>query len=177
MSFKVDYKLEDIKRLLNKKHLLIIGKTDTDRRNCINKVIETTDFTVFRFPKKMKTIYDYLAFVKQEKLYNPWHESKGSYNTNQILDFHYDWISENSNSLIIMEEFDSMEDAWKIELVKKFVDILENRKKGDKNIHLIISQNNENNLIEELSQKIYIKEKERRTKRQIIEQHLEFIDL
>jgi hypothetical protein len=169
--------IEKTKNILNKKHLLIVGKSESERQSLINKIIETTNFEPFRFPKNMKSIYDYIDFIKKEKLYKPWYQKKGNFNTNQILDFHWDWISDNNNSLIIMEEFDSMEEIWKIELLRIYLNEIENRKKGEKNIHLIISQERENELIEKLSKVISMRENERRTEKQIVEQNLELIEI
>ena len=159
--------------LLNKKHLLVIGKTETERRKFINELISKSNFETFRFPSKMNSFEQYLDFVKTQNLYRPWYDAK-SYNGNQILDFHWDWISEN-HSLVVMEEIDLFENSWKIELLKTYLNELENRKKGEKKIHLIISQENENGLLNELSEALLIRENEKRTKRQIVEQNLELI--
>jgi hypothetical protein len=169
--------IERVEKLLNKKHLLILGKSESERKTFINKIVETTDFAVFRFPKGMKSIYDYLDFTKKEKLHKAWYQTKGNFNTNQILDFHWDWITENDNSLIIMEEFDSMEETWKIELLRIYLNEIENRKKGEKKIHLILSQENENGLIEKIAKVIDKRDNERRTEVQIVEQNLEKINI
>lgn len=70
-----------------------------------------------------------------------------------------------------------MEKSWKIELLRIYLNEIENRKKREKKIHLIISQTNENGLINELSEVINIREGEKRTRKQIIEQNLEIIHL
>lgn len=169
--------IERVGKILNKKHLLILGKSESERKIFIDKIVETTNFTVFRFPKGIKSIYDYLDFIKKEKLYKAWYQTKGSFTTNQILDFHWDWITENDNSLIIMEEYDSMEETWKIELLRIYLNEIENRKKGEKKIHLILSQENENGLIEKLAKVIDRKDNERRTEVQIVAQNLERINI
>lgn len=167
--------IEKAKNLLKKKHLLIVGKSEIERRQFINDLIIAVNFEVFRSPPKMKSIYDYRDFIKQEKLYEPWYKAK-RYSVDQILDFHMDWIAEN-NSLVIMEEFEHMEESWRIELVRIYLNQIENRKKGEKKIHLVISQENENGLMEQLAKRIHLGDKERRTERQIIEQNLALIDL
>ena len=168
--------IEQAKNILNKKHLLIIGKSETERQKFINSLITEVNFEMFRAPSKMKTFEDYCDFVKMKKLYKPWYEAK-TYNLNQIFDFHEDWISEN-NSLIIMEEFDYMEEGWQIGLLRIYLSKLEKRKKGEKKIRLIISQESENGLIEKLAEDLfYIRENERRTKLQIIEQNLGVVDI
>ncbi|WP_348712087.1 hypothetical protein [Tenacibaculum sp. 190524A05c] len=123
----------------------------------------------------MKSFDEYFDFIKKEKLYKPWYKAK-SYNVNQILDFHWDWVSENK-SLIVMEEFEQMEERWRIELMKIYINEIENRKKGEKKIHLIISQENENRLIEKISKVIPTRINERRTKYQIVQQNLETINI
>ncbi len=167
--------IEKAKKTLNKKHLLIIGKSEIDRHKFINDLIVGVNFEVFRFPSNMKLFDEYYNFVKKEKLYEPWYDAK-SYNGNQILDFHWDWISEN-NSLIIMEEFGEMEEMWRIELLRIYLNEIENRKKGEKKIHLIISQESEDGLTERTSKVIQSRINERRTKKQIVEQNLEIIDI
>ncbi|MEM6297538.1 MAG: hypothetical protein AAF740_02510 [Bacteroidota bacterium] len=154
---------------------MIIGKTEIERREFINALIRDINFECFRFPPNMKSFNEYCDFIKQKKLYKPWYKAK-SYNINQVLDFHWDWISEN-NPLIIMEEFGQMEERWQIELLRIYLNKVENRKKGEKKVHLIISQESENGLIEKLAKVISKRENERRTEKQIVEQNLEVIDI
>jgi hypothetical protein len=167
--------IEKIKNILNKKHLLVIGKSEIERRDFISELIVEVNFEIIRFPSNMKLFDEYYEFIKKEKLYKPWYRTK-SYNGNQILDFHWDWISE-SNSLIIIEEFELMEESYKIELLRIYLNEIENRKKGEKKIHLIISQESEYGLIEKLSKVIDIRANEKRTKNQVVEQNLEIIDI
>jgi hypothetical protein len=103
---------KEIINILNTKHLLIVGKSEIERKVFISEIIKNANFETFRFPSKMKSFDEYHNFIKTHRLYSPWYEAK-SYNENQILDFHWDWISQN-NSLIIMEEIDLMENIWKI---------------------------------------------------------------
>jgi len=167
--------IEKAQNILNRKHLLIIGKSEIERRNFINDLIVDLNFEVFRFPSNMKLFDEYYDFIKKEKLYEPWYKAK-SYNGNQILDFHWDWVSE-SNSLVIMEEFEQMEESWRIELLRIYLNEIENRKKGEKKIHLIISQESENELTEKLAKVIDARENEGRTERQVVGQNLEIITI
>lgn len=161
---------------LNKKHLLIIGGTDVQRQKLIDDIIKGSNYEFFRFPKQMRTIDDYIDFVRKEKLYQPWYSKKGKFGTNQVLDFHRDWISEN-NSLVVMEEFQEMEQIWKMDLLKSYIDQIKNRKKGEKTIRLIISQENENGLIDDLSTEFYGNEKDQRTPIQIIKGSIELVEI
>lgn len=167
--------IETSLKLLNKKHLLIVGGSETERRHYISKLIANVDYAVFRFPSKMKSLYEYVDFIKKEKLYKPWYKAK-KYNINQIMDFHWDWIDD-SRAFVVMEEFEQMEVQWRIELIRIYIDQIENRKKGEKKIHLIISQPIENGLIEQLSHVMPVRDRERRTKKQIVQQNLAVIDM
>jgi len=166
---------ETIINILKKKHLLIVGKSEIERRIFVNSIIANTNYEIFRFPPKMRLFDEYYDFIKKEKLYKPWYGSK-RYDGNQILDFHWNWITEN-NAVLIIEEFDFMEEKWKIELLRIFLNEIENRKKGEDKIKVILSQDHENGLIDKLSIVMNLKENEKRTKRQIIEQNLELINI
>ncbi len=167
--------IDKIKKKLNKKHLLIIGKSEIERRNFVSSIIQSVNLATFRFPPKMRLFDEYLDFIKKEKLYTPFYEAK-TYSGDQIFDFHFDWISEN-NSLVVMDEFDLMEENWRIELLRIYLNVIENRKKREKKIHLVISQETENGLTEQLSKVIDVRENERRTEKQIVEQNLEIINI
>lgn len=159
-----------VKKALLKKHALIIGESHSARKKFINGLISNMNFETFRFPENMKSIQQYIDFIKREGLFSPFYESN-AYNDNQILDFHWDWISENS-SLIVLEEFGQMDPRWKMELLNTYLNELESRKKGKKKIHVIFSQPKEDGLIEELSNFFEPKKNDKRTKRQIVEQNL-----
>lgn len=161
--------------ILNNKHLLVIGGSEKKRHHFINELVKKMNLETFRFPSNIKTSIEYLDFVKHKKLFKPWYESK-SYNNNQILDFHLDWLLEN-NSLIIIEEIDLIEKDWKAFLITNFLKIIDGKKKGEERIHLIISQKNENGLIDDLISFIDIKKSEKRSKRQVIKQNLELYSI
>ncbi|QQV01341.1 MULTISPECIES: hypothetical protein [Chryseobacterium] len=166
---------DEVINILNKKNLLIVGKSEIERRNFVTNIIENANYETYRFPSKMRLFEEYYDFVLKKHLYKPSYESN-CYNGNQILDFHRDWIAEN-NSILVLEEFDFMEERWKMELIWIFLKETENQKKGENKIKVIISQESENKLIDKLSNVINIKEGERRTRRQIIEQNLELINI
>jgi len=168
--------IEKIISTLKKKHLVILGKTEIDRTNLINQIIPLVNYETYRFPKSMKTIDDYVDAVRNKKLFEPWYSKKGKFGTNQILDFHRDWISEN-NSLVIMEEFQGMEVRWKLDILRSYLDEVAFRQKDQKVIHLIITQESENDLLNNLSEQIGIPDNDRRTKRQIVDGGFELIEL
>lgn len=163
-------------RTLKRKHLVIVGKTETERTSFINQIIPKVNYETFQFPKRMKSIDDYIDYVRTKNLYNPWYTKKGKFGINQVLDFHRDWISEN-NSLVIMEEFQEMEERWKLDLLRSYLDEVAFRKKNQKVIHLIISQENENNLLTKLSEEIGVPDDDRRTKKQIVDGGIEIIEV
>jgi len=109
----------------------------------------------------------------KKKLYKPSYQAK-SYNANQILDFHWDWIAEN-NSHVVIEEFDFIEEKWKMELIRVFFNEISNRKKGEDKIKIILSKDSANGLIENLSNLIFKDKK--RSKSQIIEQNLKLVNI
>ncbi len=166
--------MKKLKEILKKKHLLIIGKTEIERKKFISELIKVVNYQTFRFPKQMKTLDDYVDFVKKNKIYNAWSESQ---NINAVMEFHEDWLIDN-NSLVILDEFQYMEEPWKLEIIRMFLNQIDYKKKGKDAIHLIISQENEDNLVEKLANSLFpIRENERRTKKQIIEQNLKIIDI
>ena len=55
--------IEKAKNILNKKHLLITGKSETERRKFINDLIVGVNFEVFRFPSNMKLFDEYYDFM------------------------------------------------------------------------------------------------------------------
>ncbi len=171
--------MERIKKILKRNHLLVIGKTEIERKKFITELINISGFETFRFPSKMQTIDDYFKFMKKMHLYNAWYDAK-SYNWHAMWDFHREWILRN-NSLVVLEELDDMEYDDKIQsILPMYINAMEEKKKGEDCIHLIISQESENGLIEQLTNCFFIhihREKERRTKRQIIEQNLKIIDI
>ncbi len=161
-----------IEELITKKHIIIIGKTETERHSFVNEIIQKLDFEFFRFPSGMTTFKEYITIVEKNSLFLPFITSKGKYNINQIFDFHIDWISEN-NSVIILEEFQKMEENWRIELLRIFIEKLEMNKA--KSARLIISQKDENNLIDKLNP--FIHETTNKSNKQIIDSNLIVIDI
>lgn len=161
--------------ILGKKHLLITGGSASKRRSFVSDLITELNEEVFRFPSGMKNIDVYYDFVKRNKLFEPWYEAN-SYNPHQIVDFHRDWIAEN-RGCFVMEEFDQIEERGRLELLRMYIELIDQRKKGDKHIHLIISQENENGLFEKLAPLIPVREHQRRTALQIVEQNMRVFDI
>jgi len=151
---------------IDKKHILIIGKTELERRNLINELIKNSNLETFRFPLRMKSSTEYFDFCSKYGLYQDWQDTIS----------HIGWISENE-SLIVLEEFQFMEEIWNIEIINCYLEASENRKKGQITAKVVISQNEENGLLKKLEEKINLRENEKRTKRQIIAQNIEIINI
>lgn len=162
--------------LLFKKHVLIVGKSETERRSFINDLLSKVNMETFRSSLYMENIDDYINFIKRNKMYAPFYEAK-SYSSDQILDFHWSWIAETHGVLVILEEFDRMEQIWKLQILKDYIQAVENRTKGQQVIKLIVSQQEENELLKELETIIDVTETDRRTKSQALLQSLAVVDL
>lgn len=161
---------------LARKHLLIIGGTKPQKQKLIDEIISKANLDFFRFPIGMKTIDEYVSFVRKENLYRAWYDKKGKFGSNQLLDFHRDWILEN-NVLIIMEEIQEMEAGWKMDLLGSYAKEIQNQQKAVKTIRLIITQDTENDLLNNLADSLYVHENEKRTKRQIVDGVFDVIEL
>mgnify|MGYP000577908386 CR=1 FL=1 len=161
---------------LARKHLLIIGGTKPQRQRQIDILISKANLDFFRFPIGMKTIDEYVSFVRKENLYRAWYDKNGKFGSNQLLDFHRDWILEN-NVLIIMEEIQEMEEGWKMDLLGSYAKEIQNQQKTVKTIRLIVTQDTENDLLNNLADSLYVHENEKRTKRQIVDGVFEVIEL
>lgn len=151
---------------MNKKSIFVIGQSEIERRRLINEIIDNSNLEVFRFPKAMKSYVEYFKFCGKNNLY---------FDRKDVTS-HIDWIAKNK-SLIVLEEFQYIEENWKLEIINYYIEASENRKKGQEISRFIISQNDEDGLFNKLEEKITLQKNERRTKRQIILQHIESIHL
>ena len=120
----------------------------------------------------MSSLSDYLNIIQTKKLFFPFYETKGKYNSNQILDFHIDWIADN-NCLFVFEEFQNTEDKFKIEILRIMINNLESNKKSA--TKLIISLDDESKLIHDLSE--IIEETINKSTKQILESSIHIISL
>lgn len=159
--------VHQLAKKVKNKHLIIIGGKKVDRHNLINGVVQEANLQTFIFPKEMETIDQYLTTVRKEKMFNAWYEQKRQFGSNQLLDFHRDWLMEN-NSLIILEEFQHMNQSWQIDLLKTFFEAHDHRTKGSCGAHLIVTFKSENSILEELAEMIFVPSQEKRTRIQLI---------
>ncbi len=161
--------------ILAKKHLLIVGGSVLDRKRLVNELKYTNDRETYHFSKGMKTFDEYIEFLRKHRLYGSQNTSK-RYNINQILEFHWEWFRE-SNALLILEELTDFEFNWKLEILRNAVYALDQMKKQEHNVRLIITQEDENGILEQLSASLHVAEKERRTKLQIVMQNIALLNL
>ena len=114
-------------------------------------------------------------------MYEPWYSKKGKFGFNQILDFHRSWISD-CTSLIILEEIQDWEERWKTDIIRSYINEIAYREKERKYVKLIISQENENGLLEKLVEGTNDDDrknhkKDTRSKRQILDGCFEQIEI
>ncbi|EZH73443.1 hypothetical protein ATO12_16005 [Aquimarina atlantica] len=179
--------LEEAKKeLYRNKHLLIIGKSETDRRLFINNLIEGVHREVVRTPRGITTLDDYADFIKKVKMYNPDYKTAGypPFPALQLVYSHHDILRKEDNScLMIIDELDQInpkEVGYVERTIKILIERLDDLKKGEKSIQLIVSQENENDLIDKLAKRdnVYGSNRNaRRTYKQIVEQNLKIIDI
>jgi|GEM_PF-2379662 len=168
--------IEKALSILKKKHLLIVGKSEVDRNRFLSQLIEKADVETFRFPKGMKSLYDYIDFVRTKKLYHAWYSKKGKFGTNQILEFHSEWIDD-SQSLVVLEEFQDMEEGWKLDIIRSYLEKVAFRKKEEKTVHLVVTQELEDGLFDKLESVNWIPENDNRTMRQVIAGSLHLLNI
>jgi len=164
-------------RLLSKKHLLITGFSKKKKTAIIDQIVEQSGYTVYRYQGELASIDDYIEFIRKNRLYTPFYKQRGKFNSNQILDFHQDWVTENHNSLVILEGIDNIEARWKLDIITTYINEVAFRKKGEKAIHLLITQETEDNLFLQLQDLLGIPDEDRRTPDQVVNGSLTILDI
>lgn len=154
------------------KHLLICGKTEQERNRYLHHILASCDLETFRFPASMKSFNDYLKFVRSKELFSPSYETKAKYNLNQILDFHIDWIAENS-CLFIFEEFHKVDDKFRLEILRIMINILERYKKSA--VKIIVLLEDETELIQNLN--TIVNPTQYKTQSEVVKSNLQIIAL
>ena len=155
-----------------KKNILIIGKSEIKRHKLMNKIISNSNLEIIKFPKAMKSVSEYFETIQKKHLFKSYYQINGKYNSNQVFDFHIDWIAENK-VLLVFEDFHEMENAWKLEILKMIFNNLEQNKKTG--ARLLFSMDEEKGIFDKLSE--IIDENEYKTSNQIIESNLEIFEL
>ena len=153
------------------KHILISGNSEIERRKLLSKILIKCNLETIVFPKSMKNFGEYINTIEKKKLFEPYYESNRKYNSNQILDFHIDWIAEN-NCLFVLEEFQNMDDNWNNEILRILINNLEtNNKSATK---FILTIDDETKLINNLKEIVDVTNY--KTKDQVVESNLQIIN-
>lgn len=155
-----------------KKHILICGKSESERHQFLKKILPQSDLETIVFPKSMKRFSEYIETVQSKKLFQPYYENKEKYNANQILDFHIDWISENT-CLFVLEEFQYMEDSWKSEILRLMINNPEANHQSA--VKIVITTDDSMDLINHLNH--IVNKTDYKTKEQVVNSNLQIIDL
>jgi len=168
---------------LKNKHLLIIGKNFSERHKYITELVKETNKIIYRFQPQIQTFDEYIEQVRKLFPFIPtnWKEQNpNKWTSNQVWDFHLDWTEKTHDILIIIEELGHMEEEWKLEIIRDYLttSYYQEGQNIDKiNFQLIISQDNDDDLIEKLVPIFGLKENEKRTEQDIILEKLAIIDL
>lgn len=173
----------DKEKYTDKKHLLIVGKSEKERKNYVENIISTSNKVIYRFKRHINDFDEYIEQVRNIFPFIPfnWDEQNPKkWTLNQIWDFHLDWTDDTFNILIILEEFDEIEDNWKTEIIRDYFITSYNQEeigKSNLNFQLILTLKQENELIKNAVSKFGLNENEKRTKEQIINGKLKIINL
>jgi hypothetical protein len=168
---------------IDRKHLLVVGRSAKDRENFLDHLITTSNKVVYRFPKNIISFEEYIEQVRQLFPFVPtnWHEQNPKkWMRNQIWDFHLDWASNTHSILIVIEEFGQMEKNWKIEILRDYLARSYDQEQTNMSLlsfQLIVTQEEEEDLLERLGAIIGLKENEKRTGEQVVLGKLQVINL
>ncbi|EAZ79939.1 hypothetical protein ALPR1_14959 [Algoriphagus machipongonensis] len=175
--------IDSIEKSNEKKHLLIVGKSEKERREFVDQLVGNSSKVIYRFPANIQGFDQYIDQVRTLFPFIPvnWYEQNPKkWTTNQVWDFHLDWTENTHSILIVMEEFGLMEEDWKIEILRHYLITSYHQEQPDKsnvNFQLILTQQEDDHLVDKLSSVIELKENEKRSARQMIEGKLKIVNL
>lgn len=165
------------------KHLLIIGNSKLKRKKYVDELISKTNKVVYRFQYNLNSFDNYIEQVREIFPFVPlgWKEQNPKkWSLDQIWDFHLDWTNYTSGILIILEEFEKIEEEWKMEIIRDYLITSywqEKEKTSKLNFQLIITLRDKKDLIEKIIPKIGLHKNEKRTQEQVVKGKLEVINL
>ncbi|MEW7280388.1 hypothetical protein ABW636_17490 [Aquimarina sp. 2201CG1-2-11] len=178
--------LEQVKKKLQKKHIVIVGKSKKERRTFINSLIEDTNLELLGRVREIQSLEEYASFIKKSKMYHPQDLKNDSYPPHQDVRpvyAHHSWIKEKDNTgLMILEELDNVlsnDVGYILRTICFLIKRSDTLRKGEKGIRCIISMEKDNDLIEKLmvNDNTRFEDATGRTKRQLFEQNIEVIDI
>jgi len=170
-------------RTIDKKHVLIVGKTSNERHKFVNELITGTNKVVYRFPTNLKTFDDYIDQARNLFPFVPstWKkQNPKKWTRNQVWDFHLDWTENTHSILVILEEFGEMEINWRFEIIRDYLQTSyyqEEQNEDKLNFQLILTQERDDGIVENLIPIFGLIESEKRTEEQVILGKLKIIDL
>jgi len=170
-------------KLTEKKHYLIVGKSEIERKKHIDSLISYSNRVRYRFERNLNSFDDYIEQVRRVFPFIPYNwdeQNPKKWTINQVWDFHLDWTYDTNNILVILEEFEKIEDKWKIEIIRDYFTTSydqEEASKSNLNFQLILSLPEENELIQQVISKFVLKENDKRTGEQVVLAKLEIINL
>lgn len=166
-----------------KKHFLIIGKTEKERKRYVDLITSKSNRVIYRFKQNLKSFNDYIEQVRNIFPFIPisWDEQNPKkWTLNQIWDFHLDWTDDTKSILIVLEEFEKIEENWKVQVLRDyFTTSYEQEQIGNSslNFQLILTLPDEVDLIKKVTSALGTRENEKRTKEQIMKGKLEILNL
>lgn len=168
---------------LDRKHLLIVGGKKDDRHKFLNDLLSGTNKEVYRLSPNLRTFDEYIEQIRKLFPFVPtnWKEQNPTnWTRNQVWDFHLDWTENTHSILIIIEEFGDMESAWKVKIIRDYIQTSyyqEEQNKGLPNFQLIVTLDKDDGLVENLIPIFGLNDNETRTEEQVIMGKLKIIDL
>lgn len=167
----------------DKKHLLIIGNSEEQRKKYVDNIISNSNKVIYRLERNLNSFYEYIDEVRNVFPFIPYNwdeQNPKKWTLNQVWDFHLDWTYDTINILIVFEEFDKIEDNWKTEIIRHYFTTSYCQEKANKsklNFQLILTLKEENELVTKVISKFALNEDEKRTEEQIIDGKLKIINL
>ena len=174
---------EQIMKNVYQKHLIVVGKSEVERHQFVQHLIETSSKLVYKFPPGIKSFDEYIEHVRRIFPFIPvnWDEQNpNKWTLNQVWDFHSDWTDNTHSILMVIEEFGKMEEEWKIEILRHYLSTSyyqEEPGKSYPNFQLIVTQDEDDDIIDKIIPSFGLKEDEKRTEKQIIEGKMDLINL
>jgi hypothetical protein len=167
----------------DKKHLLVVGKTEKERVKYVDNIISNSDKVIYRIKRNLNNFDEYIEQVRNIFPFIPhnWNEQNPKkWTLDQIWDFHLDWTDDTNSILIILEEFEKIEDDWKTEIIRNYFTTSYDQEKNNQpnlNFQLILTLQEENELMKKVISKFGLNENEKRTEKQVVEGKLKIINL
>lgn len=175
MTFESNMIIKNAVRKIKSNHLIIALGTKDQQQQFVQDVIRQTNYATHVPRQPIRTINDYVEFIRDHELYQAWYHSKKKFNSNQLLDFHRDWLIDN-NSLLVLEAFHELEDRWKVDLIQGFIEAQQHG--NSKNTRAIITLDQLGDWYDMLFDINWFKrKKDKRTNQQIVMGGLEIIYL